>query len=965
MKRLISVIIILTMALSLALGVIPASAENSGDSRAEVEAPIFDDKILDTPSAVYIPDWKALSESENMVSQLDGEENESAEELFYVDATNEALCVKANDGAELDGARFYFSNQLFKITATTYYEYVFNAKSESAGAVIARANRAAYALYCSLDNTESEGEYTVALRYGENFRLVNGTSEAKCKLILDGEFSSFKVIYNGYRVSVYALVDNGGEGEWSHLKGLDFTLPSSAFVCLGACVLDGGEITLKSAAINAYNKESAAILNGDTARAELISLIYSTEDIIFGNYTEQTASALLSALSDAITALSDDSADVTEQKNALEAAILGLIVDVPDLYELKKTYSLLKYSEEYRAQFNKIALAQCLLKIETVFNKDIILNSDVSELEAAIAEIPVVSLIYSAEDFAAMEAKGCYRLAADIALSESYPEFAGYFDGGNHTVTLNGASGVFESLNGAEVIDLTIASENNVQADTPCGALSAFATGKITVTGVTNLANLTSSKASAAGFIAECEGASVIFTNCINKGKIVGKSAAGFVATARDGSYSDLAFKYCAALGGIESSGSMGAFFACGNAGVIMYGCVVGGFEPLSVVASDSAEDCALGGVVGGAVALNVDACYFNIDLSVVKNTSDAPSALVVGSVSGGAVEIRNIYLAGELVSSNDNVYRITSCKNAVLESAMIFTALKKDVNGVVFENESALDKTPNTDTSVLDEKSLRSALAETSVFVVAATVGNSLDEKIKTTEQFIFAINSVKTCVEASLDAAKSEALAGVFDAIKDSANYTPDSYGLYFADIESLISAVNSAPDEAALLAIDLASALALAESKLVTPEAHLASELAKAKLAALTVLSAKRENAGNVFTAASYNEYLTAFDAIVAQINSAQSLEALAEVDVALLKVNAENKLVVATREAILDDEDSSDDVGNLIPDDDDGTPNDDYRPVTDSSSGCSSSLSLSFSALTLVSLLGTALVIKKKD
>ena len=152
-------------------------------------------------------------------------------------------------------------------------------------------------------------------------------------------------------------------------------------------------------------------------------------------------------------------------------------------------------------------------------------------------------------------------------------------------------------------------------------------------------------------------------------------------------------------------------------------------------------------------------------------------------------------------------------------------------------------------------------------------------------------------------------------------------------------------------------------MAESKLVTPEAHLASELAKAKLAALTVLSAKRENAGNVFTAASYNEYLTAFDAIVAQINSAQSLEALAAVDVALLKVNAENKLVVATREAILDDEDSSDDVGNLIPDDDDGTPNDDYRPVTDSSSGCSSSLSLSFSALTLVSLLGTAFVLKR--
>ena len=960
MKRFISVIIILAMALSLLVGIIPAlaeeSGENSGEDKAEAQPPTLNDTRLDTPSASYVPNWKTLFESGKMASRLDSEENDDFLELFEVKASADELFVAAKDGAELNEARTYFLTQLFNITATTYYEYEFKVSGVDSGVIIAYANEKPYILYGSFDNAQGDGDSAICLCYGTGERLVSGTNEEPCKLMLDGGFASFKVAYEGYRVSVYALVDDSAEGEWTHLEGLDFTLPKSAAICLGAY----SEVAIKSAMLNAYNNESAAFLNGDISRAELFGLIYSTENIILSDYTEQTASALLLALSDAISALSDDSADVTEQKAALQAAISGLIIDIPDLYNLKMTYSMLKYSDEYRAKFHKMELAECLLKIESTLKKDVILNSDVAELESAIADISVASPIYNEEELLAMDAEGCYRLAANITLTESYPEFKGYLDGANYTITLDGASGVFTALNGADVIDLNIASANDLTSDVPSGALSAFATGKITVTGVVNTANLAVNDASGAGFIAECNGASIIFTNCINKGKIVGKSAAGFVAVALDGEHSDIAFKYCATLGSVESSGSVGAFFACGNASVIMYGCVVGGFDSLSVIASGE-DACSLGGVIGSATAVSIDACYFNINLNVAKNTSSASSALVVGSVYEGAVEIRNLYLSGELVSLTDNEYRVTSASDAILESVLIFVSLKKEENGALTENESALDEVKNTDVTVLDEDSLSAALAETTGLVVAVTMGDSLDEKIKTTEQFILAVNSVKSCSEASLDKAKTAALALVLDAVKDPANYTAESYALYFADVELLISTIKSALDVSVLTDVDISGALALAEAKLVTPDEYAASLLAKAKLDALTVLSAKRENAGNVFTSASYNEYLIAFDAIVAQINNAQTLEALALVDVALLKVNAENKLIVATREAVLDDDDSNSDYGDLTPDGDDDAPDNDYGTVTDNSSGCASSLSLS--ALTLVSLLGTAFALKR--
>ena len=141
--------------------------------------------------------------------------------------------------------------------------------------------------------------------------------------------------------------------------------------------------------------------------------------------------------------------------------------------------------------------------------------------------------------------------------------------------------------------------------------------------------------------------------------------------------------------------------------------------------------------------------------------------------------------------------------------------------------------------------------------------------------------------------------------------------------------------------------------------------AKALADAKAVALDILSAKRENAGDVFTKTSYEEYIAAFDAIVAKINGASTLLVLENIDVASLKVDAENKLVVN----IPDADESEDDGDNVTPDiddkgDDKDDDDEDNKYETANKSGCASSMTIS--ALALVCVVGAVVSLtKKKD
>ena len=128
--------------------------------------------------------------------------------------------------------------------------------------------------------------------------------------------------------------------------------------------------------------------------------------------------------------------------------------------------------------------------------------------------------------------------------------------------------------------------------------------------------------------------------------------------------------------------------------------------------------------------------------------------------------------------------------------------------------------------------------------------------------------------------------------------------------------------------------------------------ATELEIAKKNAITLLSAKRENAGNVYTASSYKDYCAAFDTIVAQINEATSLKALEMLDISALKVAAEVKLIVAIPEPQEELEDDNKAVDDFLDDDknnydDNDVENETLAPISDTTSnnGCNSALSMS--------------------
>ena len=93
---------------------------------------------------------------------------------------------------------------------------------------------------------------------------------------------------------------------------------------------------------------------------------------------------------------------------------------------------------------------------------------------------PKGTKISTAGDFAAMKADGEYYLDNDIVIAASYEgEFSGKLDGNGHTITVFGATPVFEKIVGGEVINLTV--NMTFAAEKPegdFGALARVASGK-------------------------------------------------------------------------------------------------------------------------------------------------------------------------------------------------------------------------------------------------------------------------------------------------------------------------------------------------------------------------------------------------------------------------------------------------------------------------------------------------------
>ncbi len=134
---------------------------------------------------------------------------------------------------------------------------------------------------------------------------------------------------------------------------------------------------------------------------------------------------------------------------------------------------------------------------------------------------PEGTAISTAEDFMNMAAEGKYYLAADITIAATYPNaFKGTFDGNGKTVTVSAP--MFNDFSG-EVKNLTIAG-NIVIENSDVAAFAINSADGINFTDCTNNVNITASGSykNAAGFLAYAEklDAPCVFTNVVNNGNI-------------------------------------------------------------------------------------------------------------------------------------------------------------------------------------------------------------------------------------------------------------------------------------------------------------------------------------------------------------------------------------------------------------------------------------------------------------
>ena len=182
--------------------------------------------------------------------------------------------------------------------------------------------------------------------------------------------------------------------------------------------------------------------------------------------------------------------------------------------------------------------------------------------ENAQVTVQDVTQITTAEEFAAMDATGSYRLANDITITTPYQEdFKGTFDGQGHTVTLNISEtvnyvGMFRALVGGAVVKNVITAgsvsgpeknyiggiagsadadfadiliENCKNTATVSGYRSvggivgeaAGANHRITISGCANEAAVTGANTKVGGIVGSMEYTHVI-TNCSNTGDITG-----------------------------------------------------------------------------------------------------------------------------------------------------------------------------------------------------------------------------------------------------------------------------------------------------------------------------------------------------------------------------------------------------------------------------------------------------------
>ena len=339
MKKLISILVIVAMLLASVLAMIPASAA----------------KVSDTALATYNVNWKKLYDGGKMISQWwnDLTQNDYSKH-FDVTVTTDGKQISSEakldstDPSDVDpeedigDVRSYYSTDMFAITETTYYEYVFEAKNNDknhggyAGVIFAYKTtgdyKMPYFMYGAFQNDSDKGaKADLRLKFGhsDNNRegisnFVNTQVYPEVKPLDDdgngNHFGRYKVVFDGFTVRFYYYAANDQFVEMFETDNC--TLPEDAKVCFGVYSRDGTRnVVLRNCVLTAHNYETAAIMNGTL---EDKGLLAATIDealamIASDKYVATTEDALNTAVEAAKLVLNNAEADANAIAEATAA----------------------------------------------------------------------------------------------------------------------------------------------------------------------------------------------------------------------------------------------------------------------------------------------------------------------------------------------------------------------------------------------------------------------------------------------------------------------------------------------------------------------------------------------------------------------------------------------------------------------------------------------------------------------
>ena len=324
MKRIISILMVVAMMLSALLAVIPASATEGNEP-----APV-----------TYKVNWKRHYDNKWMRGQWYNDSSDAQnkyENGFKVIADNNS--ISSEFIAKDTGHNYsYYSTKMFEITADTKYEYTFKAKNNAAttkagvifaydpGTASSATDNYPYFVYGSFQNKSSEGEAAYLSFIKGHPTKADGkinNDVVKPVLKLDNGYGQFKVVYEGLTVKFYYL--DFATGNYVQ-AGSNITLPAGSKVCFGVYSAEGAvqnTLTLKDCVLTVVEDATAKATVANTARQQALDAGNALKNSA-SVYTASSFAAFTDALAAAEAA--DALQDYVDATLALEAAIDGLKV---------------------------------------------------------------------------------------------------------------------------------------------------------------------------------------------------------------------------------------------------------------------------------------------------------------------------------------------------------------------------------------------------------------------------------------------------------------------------------------------------------------------------------------------------------------------------------------------------------------------------------------------------------------